>query len=373
MTGPENDDAGPPEPRANPELLDREAAEQTLLRAFRSGRLPHAWLLSGPRGIGKATLAYRFARFVLAEPKPAGQGADLFGAAPAAPEGLYLEPESEVFRRVAAGSHPDLRCLEVGVDPRTGKTRREILVDDVRKIGHFLRMTSSEGGWRVVIVDSIDNLNRNAANALLKVLEEPPEQALLMLVSHAPGGLLATVRSRCCHLPVAPLQEATVARLMERFAPDLSPEDRAALVRLGEGSIGRALDLAAGGGLELYRELLSVLEDLPRLDVAKTHALGDRLAKGSDETAFRTGMELLIWWLARSIRGAAEGKPPPEVLVGEGALAARLAVGPGLARWLPLWDKITRLFTQAGAANLDRKQVVITALLELEAATATRT
>ncbi len=368
----DNDDTGPPEPRANPELLDREAAEATLLRAFRSGRLPHAWLLSGPRGIGKATLAYRFARFILAETVADGQGADLFGDAPAAGGGLYLDPSSDVFRRVAAGGHPDLRSLEIGADPRTGRPRREILVDDVRKIGHFLRMTSSEGGWRVVVVDSIDNLNRNAANALLKVLEEPPERAVLMLVSHAPGSLLATVRSRCCHLPVAPLSEATAARLMERFEPGLKPEDRAALVRMGEGSIGRTLDLAAGGGLELYRELLSVLESLPRLDVVKVHALGDRLAKGGDETAFRTGMELLIWWLARTIRGAAEGLPPPEILAGEGALGARLAAGPGLARWLSLWDKITRLSAQAGAASLDRKQVVITALLELEAATATR-
>jgi DNA polymerase III subunit delta' len=363
-------DGGPPEPRANSELLDREAAEQTLLRAFRSRRLPHAWLLSGARGLGKATLAYRFARFVLAE--PAGQGADLFGAPPTARKDLYLDPASDVFRRVAAGGHPDLRSLEIGADPRTGRARREILVDDVRKIGHFLRMTSSEGGWRVVVVDSIDYLNRNAANALLKVLEEPPERALLILVSHAPGSLLATIRSRCCQLPIAPLSEVTVAQLMERFAPDLGPEDRAALVGMGEGSIGRALDLAAGGGLELYRELLSVLEDLPRLDVAKVHALGDRLAKGGDETAFRTGMELLIWWLARTIRGAAEGRPPGEILAGEGALAARLAAGPGLARWLPLWDKITQLFAQAGAASLDRKQVVIAALLELEAATATR-
>jgi len=367
----ENDD-GPPEPRANPDLFDREAAEQTLLRAFRSGRLPHAWLLSGPRGIGKATLAYRFARFVLADPEAAGEGPDLFGEAPAVREDLFLAPSSDIFHRVAAGGHPDLRSLEIGADPRTGRPRREILVDDVRKIGHFLRMTSSEGGWRVVIVDSIDSLNRNAANALLKVLEEPPERALLLLVSHAPGSLLATVRSRCCQLPIAPLRAATVARLLDRFAPDLIPEDQAALVGMGEGSIGRALDLTANGGLDLYRELLSVLENLPRLDVAKIHALGDRLAKGGDETAFRTGIELLIWWLARTIRGAAEGKPPVEILPGEGALAARLAAGPGLARWLPLWDKITRLFAQAGTANLDRKQVVVTALLELEAATAPR-
>ncbi len=371
MSEPENSQDGPPEPRANPELLDREAAERTLLRAFRSGRLPHAWLLSGPRGIGKATLAYRFARFILAEPA-AGQGPDLFGAASAPRSDLFLDPSKAIFQRVAAGGHPDLRSLEIGADPKTGRPRREIVIDDVRKIGQFMRMTPAEGGWRIVIVDAIDNLNRNAANALLKVLEEPPERALLILVSHAPGSLLSTIHSRCCHLPLAPLGDATLAHLMARFAPELPAGDRAALVAMGEGSIGRALDLAAAGGLELYRELLSVLADLPRLESGKLHALGDRLAKGGDETAFRTGMELLIWWLARSIRGAAEAKPPPEILAGEAAPSALLAAGPGLARCLPLWDKITRLYAQADAVKLDRKQVVVTALLELEAATAPR-
>ena len=369
MTLTDTDLTGPPEPRANPELLGHEAAEQTLLRAFNSDRLPHAWLIGGPRGVGKATLAYRFARFILCQ-GAAGQGLDLFGENPPPADSLYMPAENEVFRRVAAGGHSDLRALEIGADPRTGRARREIVVDDVRAVGHFLRMTAAEGGWRVVIVDSIDSLNRNATNALLKVLEEPPARALLLLVSHAPGGLLPTVRSRCCRLPVGPLPAQTVTELLTRFSPDLSDADRSALAGLGEGSIGRALDLASGGGLDLYRDLLTVLEGLPRLDVAKLHALGDRLARSGNETAFRTGMELLIWWLARLIRGAAQGAPPAELVAGEGALMARLLARHGLAPWLPLWDKITRLFAQADAANLDRKQVVITAFLDLEAASA---
>jgi len=326
--------------------------------------------LSGPRGIGKATLAYRFARFVLADTGAAEQGPDLFGAAPAQPESLYLTPDDPVFRRVAAGAHPDLRGLEIGVNPRTGKARSEILVDDVREIGHFMRMTSAEGGWRVVVVDAIDSLNRNAANALLKVLEEPPAKALLLLVSHAPGSLLATIRSRCCHLPVSPLPAPMLGGLLERFAPELEAKEREALTHLAEGSIGRALDLADVGGLKLYRELLAVLDSLPKLDVPKLHALGDRLAKYGDEAAFRTGTELLTWWLARLIRAGAAAGPPPDAVAGEGALIARLLAARGLAPWLPLWDKINRLFAQADAANLDRKQVVITAFLELEAATA---
>jgi len=350
-----------PPPRANAALLGQGAAEATLLEAFRSGRLPHAWLLTGPRGIGKATLAFRFARFLLAG---GGDGGGLFGEEP---RDLALDPADEVFRRVASGGHPDLLSVERMVDEKSGKLRREIVVKDVRSVGSFLHKTAGEGGWRIVVIDSADEMNLTAANAVLKVLEEPPRQALLLLVSHAPGRLLPTIRSRCCALPVAALEETEVVELLGRYAPDLAPEATAALARLAEGSIGRALDLAAGGGLELYQELIELLSGLPRLDVARVHALGDRLGRGADDQAFRTGTELLSWWLARMIRSGAGGARPAEVVAGEGALMARLLQGRSLAQWLTLWEKLGHLFARAEGANLDRKQVLVTAFLELEA------
>ena len=361
MTETREMDDGAPAPRANPELLGHEAAEGTLLRAFDSGRLPHAWLIAGPRGIGKATLAYRFARFVLS----GGGAPDLFGGPPAS---LAVRPGSEAFEWIAAGAHPDLRVLERGLSEKTGKPRTEIVIPDVRAANHFLRMTSAQGGWRVVIVDSADDLNPNAANALLKALEEPPADALLLLVSHAPGGLLPTIRSRCCHLALGPLAEDTVRDLLARHAPALDETDRAALARLGEGSIGRALDLAAGGGLELYREMIALLSELPELDVPRVHAFGDRLARARDGSTFRTGMELLIWWLARLVRGGAEGRLPPEVVPGEARVMARLLEGRALARWLTLWEKTARRFAGAERVNLDRKQVAIITLLDFQAA-----
>lgn len=350
-----------PPPRANVALLGQGAAEATLLEAFRSGRLPHAWLLTGPRGVGKATLAYRFARFLLAG---GGDGGGLFGEAP---RDLALDPADQVFRRVASGGHPDLLSVERMTDEKTGKLRREIVVKDVRSVGSFLHMTAGEGGWRVVVIDSADEMNLTAANAVLKVLEEPPRQALLLLVSHAPGRLLPTIRSRCCALPVPGLQEPQVVELLGRYAPDLAPDAAAALARLAEGSIGRALDLAAGGGLELYQELIELLSGLPRLDVARLHAFGDRLGRGADGQSFRTGTELLSWWLARMIRSGAGGGQPPEIVAGEGALMARFLQGRSLAQWLTLWEKLGHLFARAEGANLDRKQVVVTAFLELEA------
>ena len=348
-----------PHPRETAALFGQEAAEGVLLRAHASGRLPHAWLLSGPRGVGKATLAYRFARFLLA---PDAQDGGLFGDAPTS---LAVAPDDPVFRRVAAAGHSDLMTLEKGRDDK-GKPRSVIPVEDVRRLLSFARMTAGEGGWRVAVVDSVDEMNRNAANALLKILEEPPPRSMLLLVSHAPGGLLPTIRSRCCQLPLAPLDETVVGELLAGHFPALSAAEVGALSRLADGSIGRALALAAHGGLDLYRELIGLLDTLPRLDVARLHKLAEQWGQGRDPLAFQTGMGLLIWWLGRFIRAAATGQPAPEVVAGEGALAQRLLAGRPLAQWLGLWEKISRLFARTEAANLDRKQVVLTAFLDLE-------
>ncbi len=361
-----NDEAASsiPTPRANAELRGHLAAEQRLLSAYLSGRLPHAWLITGPRGIGKATLAFRFARFLLAGGAPDD---GLFG--PTA-EDLHLSREHEVLRRVAAGGHSDLVTVERTQDDKTGRLRKEIVVKDVRSVGQFLHLTAGEGGWRIVVVDSADDMNSSAANAILKVLEEPPRRSLLLLISHAPGRLMPTIRSRCCQLALPALEEPLVLDLLGCYAPDLPAEDRAALARLAEGSIGRALDLAAGGGLALYCELIELLNGLPQLDVPRLHAMADRLARGTDGAAFRTGTELLSWWLGRMIRDAAACAQPMEVLPGERSLVTRLLERRDLAQWLTLWEKLGRLFADAESANLDRKQVVVTAFLQLEALTA---
>lgn len=357
-----------PAPRANPRLLGQSAAESTLLAAHRSGRLPHAWLLAGPRGIGKATLAYRFARFLLAEGGQQGAGdAGLFGELPrSVATDLAMEPDHPVFRRVVAAGHPDLRAIERALDAKTGRRRQEILVKDVRAIGDFLHRTPGEGAWRIVIVDSADELNRSAANALLKALEEPPRQALLLLVSHQPGRLLPTIRSRCCRLELQPLDEPLVDQLLQGCAPDLPAAERQALGRLAGGSIGQALALKDAGGLALYGELTQLLGGLPRLDVPRVHALGDRLARDREGTAFRVTGELLTGWLDRMIRGAAEGRLPAEVAKGDAALMERLVARRSLAQWLTLWENLSRLFARSESVNLDRKQVVITAFLEFE-------
>jgi DNA polymerase-3 subunit delta' len=363
--------------RTNPDLLGHRAAEREILETEAVGRLGHAWLISGPRGIGKATLAYRLARHVLAGRTDAatgnaGDGGGLFAmeAAPVrvAPDaGLDMDPEHPVFRRVAAGSHGDLRVIERAVaDDKTGRRKTEIVVGDVRDLAGFMGMTPSEGGWRVVIVDEAETMNRNAANALLKVLEEPPGRAMLLLVSHNPARLLPTIRSRCRRLQLRALDDGVMATLIARHLPDLGPDDRRSLVGLAEGSIGRAIDLAGQGGLELCRDLISLLGGMPRLNAERLHALGDRVAR--DDQAFSALAELFPWWLARMTRAGALGVAPAQVIPGEAEVAGRLLAAAPLDRWIEVWEKVGTLFERARAVHLDRKQTVLSAFLAVEQA-----
>ncbi len=364
-------------PQENIDLIGHESAERMMIEAHASGRLPHAWLLSGPKGIGKATLAYRFARFLFS-----GPDGGLFGP----PESLYLAEDDPVFRRVAQGTQPGLRTLARSVDPKkrrarddfkteadweayTHKNRRTgIVVEDVRDLGDFFHLTAGDGGWRIAIIDAADDMNANAANALLKVLEEPPRRSLLLLVSHRPARLLPTIRSRCRKLVMSPLADESVAQILSRARSDLDADDIHALSRLGEGSPGRALALAEAGGLDFYREMIVLLDGLPRLDMKALAALSERAGRQGAEDTFETVTDLLRWWLARLISGRASGRPAEEIVAGEGALAARLLGSGELDQWLAVWDKTNRLVGRALGANLDRKQVVMNAFLALEGA-----
>jgi DNA polymerase-3 subunit delta' len=321
--------------------------------------LAHAWLICGPKGIGKATLAYRVARFVLAG---GGEGG-LFGG----PDSLAIGADHPVFRRVASGGHVDLRVVERGSDEKKGKRHGEIVVDDVRGIGEFLALTPGDGGWRVVLVDAADEMNRNAANAILKLLEEPPRKALILMVSHSPGRLLPTIRSRCRRLTLQPLAEDVVAGILAAQRPDFDPADVIALARLGEGSVGKALALAGEGGLELYRELIGMLSALPRLDVPALHAMAERVARPDAEAVWRTVTELFGWWLARLIRtGGRRGEGVAEVAEGEARVMECLLAAAGLERWLEVWENVVFLFARTDAVNLDRKQALLTAFLAVE-------
>ena len=364
-----------PPPRANPDLLGHEAAEAELRRLFDSGRMPHALLLTGPRGIGKATLAFRLARFALAEGGGEGVGPSLFGEESPS-DGLTILPESGTFRRVASGGHADLFTLERGYD-RRGRLRTVITVDDTREIEKFLHLTSAEGGWRVVVIDGADEMNPNAANALLKILEEPPRRCLLLLVAHSTGRLLPTIRSRCRKMALPALAPVLVRRLLARYRPDLDEEQADAIAALADGSIGRALDLAGAGGVELYQTVLGLLNREVGIDPAALHAFADRLARREAEQSYRAIEDLLGQLLARLAIAAAEGTPgsgfrgdseTAAVLSTETPVLRRLGTRAPAARWAALRGEIEESFARSDGLNLDRKQTILSAFFAIERA-----
>jgi len=342
-------------PRENPDLLGHEHTERELRRLAEGGRLPHALLLTGPRGIGKATLAFRLTRFLLAQP------------ADRADSGLVVDPASNAFRRVASGGHADLLTVERAYDPRRRRLRSDIIVEDVREISGFMRLTAAEEGWRIVIVDGAEEMNRNAANALLKILEEPPHRALLLLISHSPGQLLPTIRSRCRRCPLAALPQPLVVELLERYRTGLESSEAEALARLAGGSIGRAIELGDAGGLALYRSMLDMFAQVPRLDILGLHAFADKLARPDAEDAYRASEELLSQFLARMVvefaRGSVDGD---DLLPEEREIMRRLASRADPPQWAAVRDKIGRGFADTDELNLDRKQAILGAFFAIE-------
>ncbi|MGD9508887.1 MAG: DNA polymerase III subunit delta' [Geminicoccaceae bacterium] len=339
-------------PHANPHLFGHERAEATFVRALERDRLAHAWLLRGPAGVGKATLAYRFARRLLA-------GSEHVQAA--------SDPGHPVFRMVANRAHPDLKVLERIPNPKTGKLYREILVDQVRAVDEGLHETAARAGYKVLVVDAADELGSAGANALLKLLEEPPSRTVLLLVCQRPGILPRTILSRCTQLPMAPLARAELEAALAQLAPEMTPPQRAALADLADGSPGRAIELQDSGWLARYATLLPKLADARtamhlRLDLAS------ELAKGGEGRGVRTAADLLGTVIRRAAALKAGKTPARELFAGEEAQLARLADGLALDQWVGVWDKLAPLAGQVERLNLDPAQALLQVLQAICAA-----
>ncbi len=322
-----------PAPRETVELFGHEDAEATLLAAYRGGRIPHAWLIGGARGIGKATLAYRMARFVLAHPDPAAAEVQ---AAPT----LAVAAAHPVARQIAGGSHGSLLALERTVNDK-GVKRTVITVAETRETIGFFGSTAAGEGWRICIVDTVDELNANAANALLKILEEPPQRSLFLLVSHASARVLATIQSRCRRLSLRPLSPDNVARAVAASAGRSAGDaDVVEAANAAEGSVARALTLLGGDALGLHQRTVALLQSLPHVDQRALHALGDALG-GHDRTAVAAFMDTIDRWLSERLKVADAN--------------ANLA---RLARLAEVWEKVTHAARDTEAFNLERKPLV---------------
>ncbi|SET58083.1 DNA polymerase III subunit delta' [Oceanicella actignis] len=351
---------GAPHPREAVALFGQEAAERAFLDAWRGGRLHHAWLLEGPRGVGKATLAWRIARAVLAWSEGGAEGP--------APDSLALDPAHPVFRRAAALAEPRLRLLRRGWDPARKRLRAQIVVEDARAMAELFRRTAADGGWRAAIVDSADDLNPSAANALLKLIEEPPARSLFLLVSHAPAGLLPTIRSRCRRLALRPLAAEPLARAI---GLDPASDEAATLAALAAGSAGEALRLRAADGPALFRRLARLLAGAPGMDRVEMQRLAAECAGPAGEERFDAALRLLALLLARLARGAALGAAPEAATPEEEALHRRLGGGEARARiWAEAAMTAPARARAARAVNLDPAQIMLDTLLALDAAAA---
>lgn len=334
-----------PLPRQTARLYGHAAAEATLLNAYKSGQIPHAWLIGGAQGIGKATLAYRMAKFVLAHAEPSMPAVQRATS-------LDLDPDHPVARQVVAGSHGGLLTLERTANDK-GVMRSVITVDESRETISFFGSTAAVAGWRVCIVDTVDELNANASNALLKILEEPPARSLFLLVSHAPSRVLATIQSRCRKLMLRPLAASDVI-LAAAQAAERGPQDAALreAAEAGEGSVARTLALLDGDTLGLHHRVAALLDALPHVDPRALHALGDALPL-SDRVALRTFIDTVDRWLTSHLRA-------PD-------LQANL---PRLARLAEVWEKINQSARETEAFNLERKPLVFSVFSMLAEATA---
>lgn len=330
---------GVPEPAENPILVGHREAGDALVAAYRVGKLPHALLFVGPQGIGKATLAFHLAYHVLSHVDHAG-----------APEHLVApDPASSLSRQIANGAHPSVLHLTRPLNDKTKSYKSAVTVDEIRKVSRFLSLTSHNGGYRIVIVDPADDMNTNAANALLKNLEEPPARTLFVLVAHSLGRLLPTIRSRCQIVRLNPLSDDEVLAVLGSFDAGLPAGDaeRKALVANAAGSPRSAILLTQYGGLEIADAFDQLLRE-PRIPVSEAHRLADAVAGRDQSIQMALLNDHALEMLAAAARAAAEH--------GEIERAERFSQA---------WQDLRIAITEADTYNLDRKQHALNMIFRL--------
>ena len=315
-------------PRHAKTLLGHQHAERRMRQAFESGKLHHAWLISGPKGIGKASLAYRFAAYVLSD-----RQSDT--------DDLSVSPDSRAAHWLASRSHPDLFVLERNWDGKTKKLKSELAVDDARRLSDFFGLTAGSGGWRVAIIDAADDFNPASANALLKLIEEPPPKCILLLVCNQPGRLLRTIRSRCMRIDLAPLSHEETLKVLTGLPLDEPPsrQDMEVAAKLAGGSPGRGLELLNSTGAKSFAAFQAMAHMTSASLVEFGNRFGSRTSTADD---FEIFFSLLESWIGDQARKAG--------LVGGGSGMADAYVA------------ISHSIRQTNALNLDRRQAVINAL-----------
>lgn len=348
-------------PRDSDFLLDHSEVEQTLLDIVNSGSIPHAFIFSGLKGIGKSTMAFRLARFLLKNGISDPNQDSLFGDAPSEAVSLDIDPADPVFSKVASGGHPDLLTIERPMDDKKGFKKNNLDVETARKVTPFLRMTSADGGWRVVIVDDADTMNRNAQNALLKILEEPPENTVLILISHRLGAMISTIRSRCRVVHFNPLQDENLQKLIQKEVGDtVSAYDQKILTALSSGSIGICRKIVESGGLETAQTVLGILKQWPNFEMSQVHHLADGAARAGQNEVMNNIERTFLFITEQIAFAKAKGlQTLPEPI--DDAVFIKMLNERSLEHWITRHSEIKDHFASALFSNLDKKIAVINA------------
>lgn len=350
-------------PRTMPFCRGQEKAEKTLIDLHNTKRMPHGIIFTGIKGVGKATTAYRFARFLLKHGAGETEQNALFADETHPPDTLDIPLDDRIARQVTAGAHPDLLYIERAYDAEKNKTQSQLAVSELRKVEPFLRKTSSNGGWRVVIIDDADTMNRNAQNALLKILEEPPKNTVLILIAHRAGALIPTIRSRTRSLRFENLPAETITELLNEKGEFIDPFQGETLCAFAQGSFGSALSYYEQGGLEMLETITNSIKTLnEKQEWSAIHALSDRLGKATagQSNDYEMFCTLLIWLYKTLSFAKARGTELSPAAINEPPLTTTLQ-NSSLASLLKICENLSDCFETTERANLDKRQAVLNA------------
>ncbi len=363
----ESVDEGLVEPKSMAYCLGHEVQEKLFLELFEQCTMPHAMIFSGGQGIGKSTMAFRLARFLLKHGKIDQNQDSLFTGDEVKQDivSLDVDKHDPVFSRIVSGGHADLLYIARHYDSTKNKLDASLKVEALRKIEPFLRKTSSEGGWRIVIIDDADTMNRNAQNAILKILEEPPSNVLIILISHRSGMLIPTIRSRARLIQFSPLSHDVMDELLNKQGHSLSFSELETLAALSEGSIGAALRFADGGGLETLSTIMDHLNDATNWNWAKIHGLSASLAPHAQDKQYRMFAELLQWVFRQILFAKAKGQHSPPDYLQRGSLQ-KIMDEYSLEKLISISDGLKNHFERVDLSNLDRRDAIRGAFLVID-------
>ena len=360
---------GYPHPKVTETLFGHKVAEQEFLNCYKSGKLHHAWLISGAKGIGKATFAWRMAKFLLTQPIDGNQVNGLFdNSSENQTNGADKNFDKAITARILAESEPRLVVIRKSFDEKRKTFRSSIRVDEVRKLKTFFSLSVSDGGSRVALIDSADDLNINAANALLKTLEEPPKNTVFLLISHNPQSLLPTIKSRCRELRLNNLLESDLVSALGQINLSIPENDSAIYSLLGSGSVGNSIRLLEHDGTNLYRTLLSFLKQLPNLNGFELEKFIGTLSGNKNRSRLELFIELLNMTIARISKAGIIGYNSSDYIFNhEKEIFEKLCPNPVTAKkWAELALIQSENLKHGLAVNLDPGSLILDTFFRIE-------